>query len=87
LLTIQEDDGFSLEGTGSLLLDKWENIIAYLLEPKNFSYRILWGFYYVILFEAFQTVNEKRMESYTNIMMFRAKPYCDLCRLMTKKRT
>ncbi|MCF8463447.1 MAG: amidinotransferase [Flavobacteriales bacterium] len=79
-----EDDGFFLEGTGSLVLDR-ENLIAYACLSQRTSDLLLrdWGKqlgYEVISFRSFQSVDGKLLPIYhTNVMMSVGQEIAILC--------
>ncbi len=82
--TSAEDDGFFLEGTGSILLDRANGKAYCALSPRadeelfiefceDFDLN-------PIIFEAFQTVNEERKLIYhTNVMMCIGETYAVIC--------
>jgi hypothetical protein len=79
-----EDDGFFLEGTGSLVLDR-ENLIAYACLSQRTSDLLLqdWGKqlgYEVVSFRSFQDVDGKLLPIYhTNVMMSVGQEIAILC--------
>jgi len=79
-----EDDGFFLEGTGSLVLDR-ENLIAYACLSQRTNDILLkdWGKqlgYEVVGFRSFQDVNGKLLPIYhTNVMMSVGQEIAILC--------
>ncbi|SHE86752.1 hypothetical protein SAMN05444278_10737 [Psychroflexus salarius] len=82
--TSAEDDEVFLEGTGSLILDR-ENRKAYCAISPRASEDLLIEFcedfeFTPIMFEANQTVNEKRLPIYhTNVMMCIAEDFAVIC--------
>lgn len=82
--TSAEDDSVYLEGTGSLILDR-ENRKAYCAISPRASEDLLVEFcedfeFTPIMFEANQTVNEKRLPIYhTNVMMCIAEDFAVIC--------
>ncbi|MGB2087641.1 MAG: citrulline utilization hydrolase CtlX [Psychroflexus salarius] len=82
--TSAEDDAVFLEGTGSLILDR-ENRKAYCAISPRASEDLLIEFcedfeFTPIMFEANQTVNEKRLPIYhTNVMMCIAEDFAVIC--------
>jgi hypothetical protein len=79
-----EDDGFFLEGTGSLVLDR-ENLIAYACLSQRTSDLLLrdWGKqlgYEVVSFRSFHDVDGKLLPIYhTNVMMSVGQEIAILC--------
>ena len=82
--TSAEEDGFYLEGTGSLLLDR-ENSKAYCALSPRADEELFIEFcedfeYSPILFEAFQTVNgERKLIYHTNVMMCIGDTFAVIC--------
>jgi hypothetical protein len=82
--TSAEDDGFYLEGTGSLLLDR-ENGKAYCAISPRADEELFIEFcedfeFTPVLFEAFQTVNgERKLIYHTNVMMCLGETYAVIC--------
>jgi hypothetical protein len=82
--TSAEDDGFFLEGTGSLLLDR-ENEKAYCALSPRADEELFIEFcedfdYAPVIFEAYQTVNGKRELIYhTNVMMCIGDTFAVIC--------
>lgn len=82
--TSAEDDGFFLEGTGSLVLDR-ENSKAYCALSPRADEELFIEFcedfeFTPIIFEAFQTVNGKRKLIYhTNVMMCIGETFAVIC--------
>ncbi|SDW68495.1 citrulline utilization hydrolase CtlX [Flavobacterium degerlachei] len=82
--TEAEDDGFFLEGTGSLLLDR-ANEKAYCALSPRADEELFIEFcedfdYEPILFEAFQTVNgERKLIYHTNVMMCLGETFAVIC--------
>jgi hypothetical protein len=82
--TSAEADGFFLEGTGSILLDR-ENGKAYCALSPRADEELFIEFcedfeFTPVIFEAYQTVNEERKLIYhTNVMMCLGKTYAVLC--------
>jgi hypothetical protein len=82
--TSAEDDGFFLEGTGSILLDR-SNGKAYCALSPRADEELFIEFcedfdLNPIIFEAFQTVNEERKLIYhTNVMMCIGETYAVIC--------
>ena len=82
--TSAEADGFFLEGTGSILLDR-ENGKAYCALSPRADEELFIEFcedfeFTPVIFEAYQTVNEERKLIYhTNLMMCLGKTYAVLC--------
>ena len=79
-----EEDGFYLEGTGSLVLDR-ENGKAYCALSPRADEELFIEFcedfeYSPILFEAFQTVNgERKLIYHTNVMMCVGDTFAVIC--------
>ena len=82
--TSAEEDGFYLEGTGSLLLDR-ENGKAYCALSPRADEELFIEFcedfeYSPIIFEAFQTVNgERKLIYHTNVMMCIGETFAVIC--------
>lgn len=82
--TSAEDDGFYLEGTGSLLLDR-ENGKAYCALSPRADEELFIEFcedfeFSPILFEAFQTVDgERKLIYHTNVMMCLGETFAVIC--------
>ena len=82
--TSAEEDGFYLEGTGSVILDR-ENGKAYCALSPRADEELFIEFcedfeFSPIIFEAFQTVNKERKLIYhTNVMMCVADTFAVLC--------
>jgi hypothetical protein len=82
--TAAEDDGFFLEGTGSLLLDR-ENGKAYCALSPRADEELFIEFcedfeFTPVIFEAFQTVNKERKLIYhTNVMMCLGDTFAVIC--------
>ena len=82
--TSAEEDGFYLEGTGSLLLDR-ENGKAYCALSPRADEELFIEFcedfeYSPILFEAFQSVNgERKLIYHTNVMMCIGDTFAVIC--------
>ncbi len=82
--TPAEDEGFFLEGTGSLLLDR-VNHKAYCAISPRADEELLIEFcedfeYTPVIFTANQTVDGKRLPIYhTNVMMCLAEKFCVIC--------
>lgn len=82
--TSAEEDGFYLEGTGSLLLDR-ENGKAYCALSPRADEELFIEFcedfeYSPVIFEAFQTVNgERRLIHHTNVMMSIGETFAVIC--------
>lgn len=82
--TPAEDEGFFLEGTGSLLLDRVHKIAYCALSPRadeELFIEFCEDFEYTpVLFTANQTVDGKRMAIYhTNVMMALAEQFAVIC--------
>ena len=79
-----EEDGFFLEGTGSLLLDR-ENGKAYCALSPRADEELMIEFcedfeFTPVLFEAFQTVNgERKLIYHTNVMMCLGETFAVIC--------
>jgi hypothetical protein len=82
--TSAEEDGFFLEGTGSIVLDR-ENHKAYCALSPRADEELLIEYcedfeYTPIIFEAFQTVNGERKHIYhTNVMMCIGETFAVIC--------
>jgi hypothetical protein len=82
--TSAEEDGFYLEGTGSLLLDR-ENEKAYCALSPRADEELFIEFcedfeYSPVIFEAFQTVNgERKLIYHTNVMMCIGDTFAVIC--------
>jgi hypothetical protein len=82
--TSAEEDGFYLEGTGSIVLDR-ENAKAYCALSPRADEELFIEFcedfeFLPILFEAFQTVNgERKLIYHTNVMMCVADTFAVIC--------
>ena len=82
--TSAEEDGFYLEGTGSVILDR-ENSKAYCALSPRADEELFIEFcedfeFSPIIFEAFQTVNKERKLIYhTNVMMCVADTFAVIC--------
>ena len=82
--TPAEDEGFFLEGTGSLLLDRINHKAYCALSPRA-GEELLIEFcedfeYLPVIFTANQTVDGKRVPIYhTNVMMCLAEEFCVIC--------
>ena len=82
--TSAEEDGFYLEGTGSIVLDR-ENEIAYCALSPRADEELFIEFcedfeYTPVIFEAFQTVNGQRKAIYhTNVIMCVAETFAVIC--------
>ncbi len=82
--TSAEEDGYFLEGTGSLLLDR-ENDKAYCALSPRADEELMIEFcedfeYTPVIFEAFQTVNgERKLIYHTNVMMALGATYAVIC--------
>jgi hypothetical protein len=82
--TIAEEDGFFLEGTGSLLLDRANGKAYCALSPRadeELFIEFCEDFDYApVLFEAFQTVNgERKLIYHTNVMMCLGETFAVIC--------
>ncbi|MFM9440135.1 citrulline utilization hydrolase CtlX [Flavobacterium psychrophilum] len=79
-----EEDGFFLEGTGSIVLDR-ENDKAYCALSPRADEELFIEFcedfeYTPVIFEAFQTVeNERKLIYHTNVMMCVANTFAVIC--------
>ena len=82
--TSAEEDGYFLEGTGSILLDR-ENDKAYCALSPRADEELFIEFcedfeYTPVIFEAFQTVNGERKQIYhTNVMMCIGETFAVIC--------
>lgn len=82
--TLAEEEGFFLEGTGSLLLDRVNRKAYCALSPRA-DEELLIEFcedfeYLPVIFTANQTVDGNRMPIYhTNVMMCLAENFCVIC--------
>lgn len=82
--TDAEDDGYYLEGTGSLLLDR-TNAKAYCALSPRADEELFIEFcedfdMHPIIFEAFQTVNgERKLIYHTNVMMCLGETFAVIC--------
>lgn len=82
--TSAEDDGFFLEGTGSLLLDR-ENGKAYCALSPRADEELFIEFcedfeFTPVIFEAFHTVNnERKLIYHTNVMMCLGETFAIIC--------
>ena len=82
--TSAEDDGYFLEGTGSLLLDR-ENDKAYCALSPRADEELMIEFcedfeFTPVIFEAFQTVNgERKLIYHTNVMMCLGDTFAVIC--------
>lgn len=82
--TSAEEDGFFLEGTGSILLDR-ENGKAYCALSPRADEELFIEFcedfeLTPVIFEAFQTVNgERKLIYHTNVMMCLGETYAVIC--------
>jgi hypothetical protein len=82
--TSAEEDGIFLEGTGSIILDR-ENEIAYCALSPRADEELFIEFcedfeYNPVIFEAYQTVNGERKHIYhTNVMMCIAETFAVIC--------
>lgn len=82
--TSAEEDGFYLEGTGSLLLDRVNEKAYCALSPRadeELFIEFCEDFDYApVLFEAFQTVNgERKLIYHTNVMMCLGENFAVIC--------
>ncbi|PRZ21032.1 hypothetical protein BC624_11048 [Flavobacterium granuli] len=82
--TSAEEDGFYLEGTGSLLLDRTNEKAYCALSPRadeELFIEFCEDFDYApVLFEAFQTVNgERKLIYHTNVMMCLGETFAVIC--------
>jgi hypothetical protein len=82
--TSAEEDGFYLEGTGSIVLDR-ENCKAYCALSPRADEELFIEFcedfeYSPVIFEAFQTVNgERKLIYHTNVMMCVGETFAVIC--------
>jgi hypothetical protein len=82
--TSAEDEGFFLEGTGSLLLDRVNSIAYCSLSPRA-DEELMIEFcedleYTPVLFTAYQTVRDERLAIYhTNVMMALGEQFAVVC--------
>src|SRR5690554_4840258 len=82
--TPAEDEGFFLEGTGSILMDR-ANRKAYCALSARADEELVIEFcedfeYFPVIFTANQTVDGKRLPIYhTNVMMCLAEGFCVIC--------
>ncbi len=82
--TSAEEDGYFLEGTGSILLDR-ENAKAYCALSDRADEELFIEFcedfeFYPVIFEAFQTVDKERKLIYhTNVMMCIGDTFAVIC--------
>ena len=82
--TSAEEDGFYLEGTGSIVLDR-ENGKAYCALSPRADEELFIEFcedfeFYPVLFEAFQTVNgERKLIYHTNVMTCIGETFAVIC--------
>ena len=82
--TSAEEDGFFLEGTGSLLLDRANNKAYCALSPRadeELFIEFCEDFDYApVIFEAFQTVEgERKLIYHTNVMMCLGETFAVIC--------
>jgi hypothetical protein len=82
--TSAEDDGFFLEGTGSILLDRTNQKAYCALSPRadeELFIEFCEDFDLApVIFEAFQTVNGERKQIYhTNVMMCLGETFAVIC--------
>jgi hypothetical protein len=82
--TSAEEDGFFLEGTGSLVLDRKNDKAYCALSPRadeELFIEFCEDFEYTpVIFEAFQTVNgERKLIYHTNVMMCLGETYAIIC--------
>ena len=82
--TSAEEDGFFLEGTGSLLLDRANSKAYCALSPRadeELFIEFCEDFDYApVIFEAFQTVNgERKLIYHTNVMMCLGETFAVIC--------
>jgi hypothetical protein len=82
--TSAEEDGFFLEGTGSLLLDRANNKAYCALSPRadeELFIEFCEDFDYApVIFEAFQTVDgERKLIYHTNVMMCLGETFAVIC--------
>ena len=82
--TEAEDEGVFLEGTGSIVLDR-QNELAYCALSARADEELFIEFcedfeYFPVVFNAFQSVDGKRLPIYhTNVMMCVAEEFCVIC--------
>lgn len=82
--TVAEEDGFYLEGTGSIVLDR-ENSKAYCALSPRADEELFIEFcedfeFSPVIFEAFQTVNnERKLIYHTNVMMCIGDSFAVIC--------
>ncbi len=82
--TAAEDEGIFLEGTGSIILDR-QNELAYCALSARADEELFIEFcedfeYFPVVFNAYQTVEGKRLPIYhTNVMMCIAEEFCVIC--------
>ncbi len=82
--TSAEDEGYFLEGTGSILMDR-QNERAYCALSPRADEQLFIEFcedfeYTPVVFTAYQTVDGKRLPIYhTNVMMCLAEEFCVIC--------
>ena len=82
--TSAEEDGYFLEGTGSILLDR-ENDKAYCALSPRADEELFIEFcedfeYTPVIFEAFQTINgERKLIYHTNVMMCLGETFAVVC--------
>ena len=82
--TLAEEDGFFLEGTGSLLLDRANSKAYCALSPRadeELFIEFCEDFDYApVIFEAFQTVDgERKLIYHTNVMMCLGETFAVIC--------
>jgi hypothetical protein len=82
--TSAEEDGFFLEGTGSLLLDRQNSKAYCALSPRadeELCIEFCEDFEFTpVIFEAFQTVNgERKLIYHTNVMMCLGETFAVIC--------
>ncbi|MEM9679103.1 MAG: arginine deiminase-related protein [Bacteroidota bacterium] len=82
--TSAEDEGLFLEGTGSLVLDRANEIAYCALSPRadeGLFIEFCEDFEYTpVVFTAYQTINEERLPIYhTNVMMCLAETFAVIC--------
>jgi hypothetical protein len=82
--TSAEDEGYFLEGTGSLLLDRVHKKVYCALSPRadeDLLIEFCEDFEYLpVIFTAYQTVDGKRLPIYhTNVMMALAEDFAVIC--------
>ncbi|PHQ29506.1 citrulline utilization hydrolase CtlX [Leeuwenhoekiella nanhaiensis] len=82
--TEAEEEGIFLEGTGSIVLDR-QNELAYCALSARADEELFIEFcedfeYFPVVFNAYQTVEGKRLPIYhTNVMMCVAEEFCVIC--------